>query len=156
MINKTMEQNSVNIAIILPIAGTLIATVISSLVAALVSFFLNRQKEKERFDLQLQNILQFSVQYPYLENSAFTNTWEPELTNDEKYQRYENYCTLLFNYLADLYEWFKYNQKKIESYIDIKNWVRIHKKCWKHPSLEHENVDVYGEKFSTLIDNYLR
>lgn len=138
------------------IVGTIIATVISTGVATFVSIYSNRKKKWERFDLQLQNILIYSIEYPYLENREFTEKWMPSLVNtDEKYQRYENYCVLVFNFLAQVCSWKKYKRKKIEKYIDIKNWLRIHEGCWKAPSLAHENADVYDKKFSDLVKNYI-
>jgi len=139
------------------IAGTIIATFISTGVATFISIYLNRRKEYERFDLQLQNILAYSVEYPYLENRKFTENWEPSLVNtDEKYQRYENYCAMVFNFLSQICTWKKYNQKKIEKFIDIRNWLRIHEKCWKNPSLAYENTDVYGVKFTNLVKIYIQ
>jgi hypothetical protein len=136
--------------------SAIIATIISTGVATLVSMYLNRIRERERFDLQLQNILIHSIEYPCLESRLFTEKWEPSLMDkDEKYLRYENYCAMVFNFLSDVCEWKKYNKKNIESYIDIKNWLRIHEKCWKYPSLSHENTDVYGDKFSNLVKTYI-
>jgi antitoxin component HigA of HigAB toxin-antitoxin module len=138
------------------VIGTVIATVISTGVATFVSVYLNRKREQERFDLQLQNILAYSIEYPYLENRLFADTWVPSLVdNDERYQRYENYCCLVFNFLSEVCEWKKYRQKMIEKYIDIKNWLRIHEKCWKNPSLAYENADVYGKRFSDLVKGYI-
>jgi hypothetical protein len=143
-------------ATVLTIIGTLIATLISTGVATIVSFYLNRLKEIERFDLQLQNIVSISIEYPYLESREFAKTWSPELIKtDDRYQRYENYCGLVFNFLSEIAEWSNYKKEKIEAYIDIKNWLRIHEKCWKNPSLKHENVDVYDDKFKTIVNLYI-
>jgi len=139
------------------IVGTIIATVVSTGVATFISIYLNRKKEYERFDLQLQNILSYSIEYPYLENRKFTESWIPSLVNnDEKYQRYENYCAMIFNFLSQICTWKKYKSKKIEKYIDIRNWLRIHEKCWKNPSFRYENTDVYDIKFSNLVKSYIQ
>jgi hypothetical protein len=151
-----MEESTLNLAIVLPVLGTFVATIISSAVAVIVSLILNKNSEKEHFELQLQTIIQLSVEYPYLENRAFANSWNPEFINDEKYQRYENYCTLVFNYISELFTWVKKNKNKLEKFIDAKNWVRIHKKCWESPSFEHENSDVYDKEFIDLVDSYMR
>jgi len=136
---------------------TIIATVISTGVATFVSIYLNRRKEYERFDLQLQNILAYSIEYPYLENRNFTDSWVPALVNnDERYQRYENYCAMIFNFLSQICTWKKFKQNKIEKYIDIRNWLRIHEKCWKNPSLAHENTDVYDTDFTNLVKIYIQ
>jgi hypothetical protein len=156
VIEQNMDENTINLAIILPIFGTLVATIISSAVATIVSILINKKSEKERFELQLQNLIQLSIQYPYLENRTFSNSWNPNNIDDEKYQRYENYCTLVFNYISELFSWVKHKKDKLEKHIDVKNWVRIHKKCWENPSFEHENSDVYDKVFVDLIDSYMR
>jgi len=138
------------------IIGTIVAAAISSVIATVVSIYLNREKKKERFDLQLQNILSYPMKYPYLEQRIFTDTWDPSLVaNDERYQRYERYCSIVFNYLVDICSWKKYQQNNIESYIGVKNWLRRHKKYWKNPSSEYENIDVYGKRFSDFISYYI-
>jgi hypothetical protein len=151
-----MDQNTINPFIFLPVIGTIIATLISTIVATTVSLRLNRKKERERFDLQLQNIMAYPIEYPYLENRKFTEGWHPSLTDkDERYGRYENYCNLVFNFLNQICEWKKYNKEEIEKYIDIKNWLRIHEKCWKNPAFPHENTDVYDGKFSEFVGMYI-
>jgi len=123
---------------------TFLAAVISSAVAALVSFRINRESKKERFDLQLQNIIAYSMKYPYLEQKTFTDAWEPSLaTNDERYQRYAHYFSIVFNFIYDVCLWKKYKQKDIENYIGIKFWVWKHEKYWKNPQTKSEN-DIYG------------
>ncbi|MDR0442381.1 MAG: hypothetical protein LBH44_03130 [Treponema sp.] len=135
---------------------TIIATVISTVVATLVSIFLNREKKRERFDLQLEGIITHSIKYPYLENKLFAENWEQSLIEkDERYQRYETYCAIVFNFLYDICEWKKYNLKKIEEYIGIKYWLRKHEKCWKYPSSSYVNTDIYGEKFTNLVKTYI-
>jgi len=74
---------------------------------------------------------------------------------DDRYERYENYCNLVFNFLSEVCEWKNFNQEKIEKYIDVKNWLRIHEKCWKNPTFPHENNDVYSSKFSEFVKKYI-
>ncbi|MCL2765938.1 MAG: hypothetical protein FWD40_11785 [Treponema sp.] len=138
------------------VIATLIATIISTGFATFISIYLNRKRERERFDLQLENIIAYSIKYPYLGNKLFVEKWEPLLIEkDERYQRYEIYCTVIFNFLYDVCEWKKYNQKKIEEYIGIKYWLRKHEKCWKYPSSSYVNTDIYGERFSNLVKTYI-
>jgi len=138
------------------VLGTIIATVFSSIVAAIVSIYMNKEKKLERFDLQFQNILSYSMEYPYLEQKIFTDTWEPSLiTQDEKYQRYNIYCSIVFNFIYDICLWNKYKQKKIDNYISIKKWLRKHEKCWKQPVTEYENIDIYGKQFTDFVKNYI-
>jgi hypothetical protein len=134
------------------ITGTIIATVVaavfSSFVAIIMSIYTNRKKEKERFDLQLEKILSYSMEYPYLEQKIFTDTWDKSLiAKDEKYQRYERYCSIVFNFIYDVCLWKKYKKKDIENYVGIKFWLWKHEKYWKKPSLEGENKKISGRNY---------
>jgi hypothetical protein len=138
------------------ITSATIATLISSGVAATVSIILNKSTKRRSLEDQLDSILKISIQFPYLENPKFTRTWNDQKeSNDEKYLRYENYCTLIFNFLERLCEFYKYDLKKIENFMNVRDWVRLHKDCWVNPSLPFENSDGYKNKFKKIIDNYL-
>ena len=135
---------------------TILAAVISSAVAALVSFCINRESKKERFDLQLQNIIAYSMEYPYLEQKIFTDAWDPSLADDdERYQCYVHYFSIVFNFIYDVCLWRKFKQKNIENYIGIESWLRKHETWWKKPLTEHGNIDVYGKQFSDFVKNYI-
>jgi hypothetical protein len=138
------------------ITSATIATLISSGVAATVSILLNRSTKRRSLEDQLDSILKISIQFPYLENPKFTQTWNDQKeSNDEKYLRYENYCTLIFNFLERLCEFYKYDLKKIETFMNVRDWVRLHKDCWKNPTIPFENSDGYKNKFKKIVDNYL-
>ncbi len=74
---------------------------------------------------------------------------------DEAYLRYDMYCNMLFNFLHHVYEFYGGNKNKIESYIDIKTWIRIHRYNWQNPAVAHENIDGYDEPFRNFINSYL-
>ena len=134
---------------------TILAAFVSSVIFAVMTIYTNMKNEKERFDLQLQNILSYSIKYPYLGQSIFADTWDPSLVNnDEKYQRYEAYCIIVFNFMYDVYEWKKHKRKKIENYIGIRSWLEKHKKYWNNPSLNSGN-NVYGEDFKKFVEIYI-
>jgi hypothetical protein len=134
-----------------------IATLISSGVASAVTYFLNRSQRLRTLNDQLDNILKISIQYPYLENPKFTSTWLAHKdSDDEPYLRYENYCTLVFNFMERLSKHHRFNAKKLERHLNLKGWIRIHKDCWENPSLPFENADGYCAEFKSLIDKYLK
>lgn len=139
------------------ITAAAIATLISSAVASTVAIKINNYNAIKSLNDQLDNILKIAIQYPYLESPSFANTWEEHKDSEEEnYLRYENYCTLVFNYLERLCTHYKFNISKIESHLNVKGWVRVHKSCWQHPSVPFENSDGYDQRFKLLIDNYLR
>jgi hypothetical protein len=134
-----------------------IATLISSGVASAVAYFLNRSQRLRTLNEQLDNILKISIQYPYLENPKFTSTWLAHKdSDDEPYLRYENYCTLVFNFMERMAKHHRFNTKKIERQLNVKGWIRVHKDCWLHPSMPFENADGYCAEFKSLIEQYLK
>lgn len=139
------------------ITSAALATLLSALTSAVITLLINRNKYRGNLNEQLDMILRIGIQYPYLENKECTCKWEEnkELQN-EKFQRYELYCTLLFNYLERVCKHFNYNEKKIERFLGVKQWVRIHKDYWENPAESFENVDGYEIKFRELINNYLK
>lgn len=139
-----------------------------SLVVAICAFVLplvinKRYREKDKIDSldnRLDSIIHIGIEYPYLEDVRFTSKWvEMKDSTDEKeydrYQQYDNYCNVVFNFLHSVCEHFGYDKIKIENYIDIKNWVRTHESNWRFPISKFENVDGYDEKFRKLIESYL-
>ncbi|XDD44686.1 hypothetical protein AB3N58_17730 (plasmid) [Leptospira sp. WS60.C2] len=133
-----------------------IATIISALTSAAISLYIASKNNKKYLDDQLDAILKIAVQYPYLENRSFTKTWSSKIDqNDEKYLRYDAYCTLLFNYLERLCKYYDFNLEKVNSHISIKEWVRLHKEYWNDPLEIFENIDTYDKKFRSLIEEFL-
>lgn len=91
-----------------------------------------------------------------MEAISFTKTWKDNCKNeDEKYRRYENYATMVFNYLSAVCSYFHYKENKIFNYLDMKSWVRIHKDYWHHPTADGENENAYDEKFKKIIHGIL-
>ena len=76
--------------------------------------------------------------------------------NIEAYMRYDIYCNLLFNFLAELYEFYNGNRTNIENFCDIKTWVRMHKLNWLYPVDPNENIDGYSEDFRKFINSYIK
>ncbi|HNY63371.1 MAG TPA: hypothetical protein PLH70_07470 [Bacteroidales bacterium] len=139
------------------ITAAAIATLISSGIATTVTLFINKRNTLKSLSEQLDDILKISVEYPYLENQKFTETWnENKDSNEDKYLRYENYCTLVFNYLERLCAYYNYSKKKIEAQsLNIRDWVRTHEQCWKNPSIPYDNIEGYNKKFRNIINSYI-
>lgn len=139
------------------ITSAALATIISATTSAVVSLLIANTNKKKHLDDQLDGILNIAVQFPYLESRKFTETWRSDFdVNDEKYLRYEVYCTMVFNFLSRLCSYYKYNEAKIENHVVVKDWVRLHKKYWKDPTEAYENTDSYDKEFVELIEKYLR
>lgn len=139
------------------ITAAAIATLISSGIATSVTLLINRGNSLKNLNDQLDNILKISIQYPYLENPAFTTTWnENKNSIDDKYLRYDNYCNLVFNYMERLCKYYNFNESKIQNHINIKDWIRVHRQCWINPSIPYENADGYSKELKKLLTHFLQ
>ncbi len=145
------------------IALPIITAIISAGIAYFIASFNNKKNQQKSLDDQLDNILKIAVQYPYLEMENFTHAWtndkilvnRPEDKEEaEKYQRYDIYSTLVFNYMQRYCEFHEYQPNNLEK-VDIKSWIKIHKEIWNNPVGTSENIDGYPEKFRNHIKNYL-
>jgi hypothetical protein len=142
--------------------GTLIAAIFSARSAYLsrksleTTVKIENQKKEDQFVYDLNRIIQIGIEYPYLENKTFTEKWnEFRHTNDEHYLRYDMYCNLIFNFLAQLYSYYNKDKQKVECFVDVKSWIRLHKYNWKNPVDENENIDGYDEDFRKFINSYI-
>ncbi len=120
----------------------------------------DKQRRKDDLKRRLEHILEMTVTYPYLESARVAKGWEKWKQDrggdDETFLRYDQFCNILFNYLEDVFFFFEGDKKKIESFVDVKSWVRMHRQNWEHPLVDEENVDGYDEKFRRFIDSYLK
>lgn len=140
----------------LDITSAAIATIISATTSAAVALIIARGNARKYLDDQLDMLLKLAVQYPYLESDSFAKSWTSTYDpNDEKHLRYEHYCTLLFNYLSRVAEYYKYKRSDIEKYVALKSWVRCHAAYWRDPTDAYGTVDEYDKRFVALIENYL-
>jgi len=146
-----------NILMDVAISAALIATVCSTITSIAINLWITNSSAKKSLDDQLDAILKIAIEYPYLESERFTNSWISAFDrNDEKYLRYDVYCTLLFNYLSRVASHYKYKKDKIEAYITIKDWTRLHAKYWNDPTVDYENIDSYDKQFTDLVNAYLK
>lgn len=141
----------------LDITSAAIATLLSATTSAIVSLLIASSNKKRSIDDQLDGLLKIATQYPYLESRNFTEQWSSKHDeSDERMLRYDMYCNLLFNFLSRVATHYNYDERKIENYLAMKSWVRIHRKNWLDPRDAYENVDSYGESFVNLMNKYTK
>lgn len=145
-----------NTELIISISAVVVSFV-SCIIPLVIQWRYRKRDKKDDLTKRLDAIIKLGLQYPYMEDRNFTSKWNESKGNgDERYLRYDNYCNILYNYLHSVCEHFNYDKKEIENYIDIKNWIRMHKQNWENPTELYENVDGYDVKFRRLIDEYLK
>jgi len=155
MDNETFLTVSVAVASVGSLAAAVSA--IFSAINTKTTLNLYKKEKKEKLIEEMNKLLGISIEYPYVESKPFTSKWiEHKNSNDEKYLRYDMYCNLLFNYLHHVCDFYKYDKKEIENFVDIKSWVRLHRQNWESPVEEDENVDGYDEQFRNFIYSYLK
>lgn len=136
-----------------------IAAVVSALfagVSAYLAYRFKREDGKAELEKELNRILEIGVQYPCFEYAPFTNDWiNHRGKDDETYLRYDIYCNMIYNFIHHVYEYYGGDKKKIENYVDVKSWIRMHKQNWQNPTDENENIDGYDEPFRQFINSYL-
>ena len=107
--------------------------------------------EKGRLNEDLNKLLDVSLQYPYVEDSFFIARWaRNDSVGNDNALRYETYCTYVFNYAQNLCEYFDYDERKIDGFVDITNLVDQHKMWWTRP--DEKNYKSYPDKFRAFID----
>ena len=141
---------------------TIIISILSSIATAISTFFLihkhflHKKEMRKKLTDEMNKIIEIAITYPYVESKAFTSQWIANKDSDsEFYLRYDMYCNRLYNHLYNVCSFFKYNRQKIEDFVDIKSWIRIHKQNWLYPIDENENIDGYDKQFRDFINSYL-
>ena len=149
-----MEKIVIIISAISAVAAA--TSAVFSWISSKTTLKLFRKEKLEKLKDELGKILEISIEYPYLEAKSFTSKWEQyRNSDDERYLRYDMFCNVLFNYLHRVCEHFKYDKQKIEDFVDVKTWIRLHRLNWLNPVDENENIDGYDKKFRDFINSYI-
>ena len=135
------------------IVSAVISAVISALVSAVVALMSKRNDYKRDLEAELSEILRIGIKYPYFEQQAFTDSWNPTLAEkDERYAAYDLYATLVFNHLEKRSRFCKFDLEKIQKDLDMQTWVRLHARYWGQPCNPHENILGYDVKFARIVN----
>ena len=119
---------------------------ISPALAILVSIFLYKSTNKKNAKAEIlkinDNLLSLGMQYPYLENDTFCDTWDRNfLENDDK-ARYNLYCCKIYNMLILLHDHCNKNVDKMKKILDIEDYINTHKAWFSQESDRTENDDL--------------
>lgn len=138
-----------------------LATLISISISTIITLYVTRRNSKTQefaaINSQINELLKISIQYPKLEHPSFTSSWnENRINPTEDYIRYDNYCTMVFNCLERTSKFFNHKEDEIQKFINMKDWIRLHKQNWSSPSVPHENADSYSTEFVNLVEKMIR
>ena len=139
---------------------TMVSALISIVVSIASTVVFNKYQIKHdvktKLDEEFNEILKIAIEYPYLESIDFTRKWTSKYDkSNESALRYEVYCTLVFNFLEKFSKFYNYNLKKIQSELAVKEWVILHSKYWRDPTIPNENINTYNPDFLKLVEDCL-
>lgn len=139
----------------------MLSVFVSAIISAFISFAVAKytleKNERENLNSQLDDIIKIAIDHPYFELASFTNAWKSDSAqNNERYAAYEQYATLVFNYLERFCRFFDYDREKIQKELGIKAWILMHKEYWRNPTVQNENTDLYEKKFVDIVEDMLK
>jgi len=140
--------------------ATIIATVIASLIASIVAYIVgnkaNRSAQLNKFHDHIFEINRLAMQYPYLEDNDFCESWKDNRhSKEEKYQRYDNYCCIVFNLIEQIWKFYNGDKTKIKDILVVEELINRHKSWWKAPSSPGENIYGYNFDFSMYLESHI-
>lgn len=140
-------------------SATIISAIVSVFVSSLVSNYFHTSKtikeEEARLNQNILEIIKISIEYPYLEDDSFCRKWDSNKNNDEQWQRYDNYCCIVFNLMEQIFKLYKGDKEKIEYFFATKEMIKRHKLWWHNPSGLFENLDGYDYKFQQYVKSFI-
>jgi hypothetical protein len=82
----------------------------------------HQDAEFDRLNDNLNKILDINFAYPYVDDSTFVSWWNQHKdSNNDSALRYENYCEYTYNFLQDACDYYNYDRKKVEDFVDIQD-----------------------------------
>lgn len=146
------------------ISDNIIPIIISSTIGIIsisISYYVAKEQmrdsEKSQLSTRLDNINGEQMNYPFLEDSNFIMS-QCKLTNErsDSSLRYTIYCERVFNFIQDLTEYYYYNKKDIEKFVDIDYFINQHK-CWILKQEKDPNIHkAYPKKILDFINSYVQ
>ncbi len=158
-----MEQE--HISVVLPwlgLAGAIVGAAITAIVTSINNWVSRNKSELDAIHQEILQINKISIDYPYLEDDFFCAGWDYDKVRDkdatlrEQYQRYDNYCCIVFNTIERLWQFCEGNQEKIERQFAVKEMAARHAKWWKRPSGASENIEGYDREFRQFVEKYTK
>lgn len=134
----------------------ILAALISSVTAAVVSWAMNRKtrRDQERSELRafITQLNMIAIQYPYVEDDAFCAKWPSANPPAEADMRYDNYCCLVFNLLERLWKHYKGRDDRIHAVFGATEMIRRHRVWWRSTRNRVDNLGGYDLGFIQYVD----
>lgn len=140
-----------------------ISTLVSAIISGIISYAVCRwqlakqriENEESRLNEHLANIINIQIEYPYLENQRFCDSWDSTKVSEDNYQRYDSYCCLVFNFLSQIFDLYKGNTEQIQNFFAVEEMIIRHKKWWQKPINPRDNIDGYNYPFRNFLNSFI-
>jgi hypothetical protein len=142
-----------SLTVFIPLVTTGMSAVVSATVAGVICYVTHRSQGRKYLNEVIDKMLQIAVTYPYLEDDAFCQSWIGADKTDEKVQRYDNYCCFVFNVIAEIWDFCRGNEKKIDEVLWVGEMAIRHQSWWRS---NPENRRAYAIGFQDYIDKLLK
>jgi len=122
-----IEQNLFNYNLLF---SGLMASVISVVITSVINIIYQKKTEKKQLSDTLMQLNAFVINEPFLLNDAALERYitENEKENEAKRDKYDIYCIMKWNYLANFCQYYNFNLKKIKEHLNIKEYITDHEK----------------------------
>jgi hypothetical protein len=106
------------------------------------------KNDLNRLNDNSNKLIEIEMQYPYVLDSVYIASWgkHPNAVDDSS-MRYTSYCEYLFDYMEDVCEYYHYDKKKLDNYIDIPSVIEKHKSWWLMPEQQITDDSLNSQDF---------
>ena len=113
----------------------------------------NRNNLFNKLNSDLDRIGEYIIQYPYFDDVDYKNRYRSDLKSNkaderEKALRYNAFAIMNYNFIEDLYVYYKGNEDEMAEYCDFKEIILDHRIYW-------ENLDAGGKKGYHKIKSFI-
>lgn len=133
------------------LSAALLSAIVSAVVSVSVNAYMNRGHNQRLAFGFVQKIIEFAMQYPFLEDQGFCDQW-PDIPDKEQKLRYEYYCCHVFNTLEKVYELTKDGLTDAKSIVYPDELIFHHRKWW---TSELVNIQAYSSEFQQFVNHII-
>jgi hypothetical protein len=140
------------------ISSAAIATIVSVIVSIIIALFSNRFNNKRYISEQVDSLNKLIMEYPFLEDKEFIDNWNNDRLkiDKEKVERYDAYCTILFNLLFRISRIYNFRRNSIRKIIAIFSWLKFHEGYWKENKASYNIIESRithpGKRYVKMMD----
>jgi hypothetical protein len=130
----------------------LLSSLIALIISTLISIYFQKKNDKKQLSDTLMQLNAFLLAEPFLESDTALQKYltDDKKTNDIKKDKYNLFCIMKYNYLEDFCKYYKYDIKKINKNINIKEYLRDNVKWWSEN--RKINYESYDKEFRHIIE----